>query len=143
MTATDSGSNRPVATLDIMRQSIKQSPFTTHLGAEVTVCHDGRAELVVPFRPDLTQHHGVLHGAVVGAIADNAMSWAAASAAGDVVTSEYKLNLLGPGVGERFIGRGQVVKAGRRQVVARAEVFAERDGREKLIAVATGTIVPV
>jgi uncharacterized protein (TIGR00369 family) len=92
--------NRQVATLEIMREVIKQSPFTAFLGTEITACEGGFAELVVPIRQELTQHHGFAHGAIVGCVADNACAWAAASVVGDVVTAEYKLHLLSPAIGE-------------------------------------------
>lgn len=134
---------RPVATLEIMKQVVKQSPFCGHIGADVTACADGFAEVKLPFDTTLAQHHGFLHGGLIGFLADTAMSWAAASVAGDVLTSEFRVHLLAPGRGETFLGRGHVIKAGRRQIVTRADVIAVRDGAEKLIATGTGTIMPV
>src|SRR3546814_17520952 len=91
----------------------------------------------------MTQHHGFAHGAIVGYMADTVCAWAAASMVGDVVTSEYKLNLLSPAVGERLTAVGSVVKAGSRQVVTRADVFAVKDGSEKIVATALATIARV
>lgn len=87
---------RAVATLEIMRDVVDRSPFTHWLAATVTLCERGLAKLEVPIDTRVTQHHGFVHGGVVGAIADNACAWAAASVAGDVVTVEYKVNLLAP-----------------------------------------------
>lgn len=135
--------DRPVATLEIMRQVIPKSPFSAFLGAEITACEGGIAELSVLIRPELTQHHGYVHGAVIGAVADNACTWAAASVVGDVVTSEYKLNLLAPAVGERLIGRGRVLKASARIVTAASDVFAVDEDGEKHVATMLATILPV
>ncbi|MGH3735728.1 MAG: PaaI family thioesterase [Micromonosporaceae bacterium] len=135
--------DRPVATLEIMRQLIPTSPFTHYLGTEITVCGNGIAELVVPIRPELTQHHGYVHGAVVGCVADNACAWAAASVAGDVVTTEYKIHLLAPAVGDRLIGRGRVIKASARLVTAAADVFAVDGHQEKQVATMLATILPL
>lgn len=126
-----------------MRRIVAASPFAVLTASEVGACSDGYAEVSMPFDARFTQHHGFLHGGIVGYLADTAISWAAASVAGDVLTSEYRVHLLAPGIGSRFTGRGWVVKAGRRQVVVRADVFAVDDGRETLIATATGTVVPV
>ena len=94
-------------------------------------------------RPEMTQHHGYVHGAIVGLMADNACAWAASSAVGDVVTGSYTINFLAPAKGERLRSKGTVVKAGRRQVVVRSDVWCERSGEEPvLVAVAQGTIVP-
>lgn len=134
---------RPVATLEIMKEVVKASPFNVLTSSDVTACKDGFAEIVMPFARQLTQHHGFLHGGLVGYLADTAISWAAASVAGDVLTSEFRVHLLAPGKGERFIGRGRVIKAGKRQIVARADVLAVANGEERLIATATGTVLPV
>lgn len=135
--------NREVATLEIMRQVIPKSPFTAFLETEITVCADGVAELEVPIRPELTQHHGFAHGAIVGCVADNACAWAAASVVGDVVTAEYKLHLLTPAVGQKLIGRGRVIKASSRMVTASADVYAVNGETEKHVATMLATIIPV
>lgn len=138
-----SEATRPVATLEIMKEVVKHSPFCGHIGADVTACANGFAEVKLPYDPNLAQHHGFLHGGLVGFLADTAMSWAAASVAGDVLTSEFRVHLLAPGRGNTFFGRGHIIKAGRRQIVTRADVIAVLDGEEKLIATGTGTIMPV
>lgn len=135
--------NRQVATLEIMREVIKKSPFTAFLGTEISACEGGFAELTVHIRPELTQHHGFAHGAIVGCVADNACAWAAASVVGDVVTSEYKLHLLAPAVGEKLVGRGRVIKASARVVVASADVFAVKGGEENLVATMLASIMPM
>lgn len=135
--------SRPVATLEALRHIVSVSPFAVLTGSEVLACADGFAEVSMPFDLRYTQHHGFLHGGLVRYLADTALSWAAASVVGDVLTAEYRVHLLAPGKGERFVGRGRVIKAGRRQVVARADVFAITGARETLIATATGTIMPV
>jgi uncharacterized protein (TIGR00369 family) len=135
--------NRPVANVEIMREIIKKSPFNAFLDCEILVCAEGFAELAVPIRPDLTQHHGFAHGAVVGCVADNACAWAAASVVGDVVTSEYKLHLLAPAIGEKLIGRGRVLKASSRLAVASADVYAVKNGKERHVATMLASIMPV
>ncbi|WP_341703939.1 PaaI family thioesterase [Ferrovibrio sp.] len=122
---------------------IEISPFTKWVGTEIVDFAAGQVKIAIDLRPDLTQHHGFGHGAIVGYMADTACAWAAASAVGDVVTSEYKLNLLAPAVGQRLTAVGSVVKAGSRQVVARADVFAVKDGAEKIVATALATIARV
>lgn len=139
----DNTQPRQVATLEIMKEVIKKSPFTAFLGTEITACEGGFAELVVTIRPELTQHHGFAHGAIVGCVADNACAWAAASVVGDVVTAEYKLHLLSPAVGEKLVGRGRVVKASSRLVIASSDVFAVKGGEEKHVATMLATIVPM
>jgi len=119
------------------------SAFGSLLGSELKFWRDGEAEVHLPFRDDLLQRGGFVHGAVVSYLADTACARAAASLVGECRTAEYKINFLAPGAGERFIGRGHVVKATRRTAIARADVFAVTDGAEKLIAIATATLMRV
>jgi uncharacterized protein (TIGR00369 family) len=119
---------------------LSKTPFAAFLKPEVVRCEDGFAELHVAMRQELTQHHGFAHGAVIGCIADSACAWAAGSIAGDVMTAAYSLHLLGPGVGQKLIGRGYVVQNSKTIIVCRSEVFAVRAGKEHLVAIATATI---
>jgi acyl-coenzyme A thioesterase PaaI-like protein len=61
-----------------------------------------------------------------------------------VLTIEFKVNLLAPGKGERFLFRGSVTKPGRTIVVADGQAYAfGSDGEAKLIATMTGTMMTV
>jgi acyl-coenzyme A thioesterase PaaI-like protein len=60
-----------------------------------------------------------------------------------VLTTEFKINLLAPGTGERLVARGRVVKAGRTLTLAQSEVFAEAAGTERLIALLTATLMTI
>lgn len=126
-----------------LEQALAHSTFAQLLGAELLDFEPGRVSLQVHSRPDLCQHHGYMHGAVVGFMVDSGCAWAAASMVGDVVTSEYKLNLLAPALGEKLICRAEVLKAGQRQAVCRADVFAVKDNQEKLVATGLATIARV
>lgn len=123
-----------------LKTLLEMTPFAAFLKPEIIKCEDGYAELHVAMRRELAQHHGFAHGAVIGCIADSACAWAAGSIAGDVVTAEYKINLLAPAVGDKLIGRGYVVRPGRTMIVARSEVAAVKGDRERIVAVALATI---
>lgn len=131
--------------LRYMKQvAVKGSGFTNFLGIEPIRCFDGESELLLAMRPGMTQHHGFAHGAIVGVMADNACAWAACSMIGDVVTGSYTLNFLSPAKGSHLRARGNVVKAGKRQAVVRAEVWSESETDDPVLAaVATATIIPV
>lgn len=133
----------PEAMLARLKQSVQKSGFTTLLAAQPLKCWQGESEILLELRPELTQHHGFAHGGVIGALADNACAWAAASVVGDVVTSSYSLHFLGPAVGERLRAKGRVIRAGQRQVTVQADVFVENGADSKLIATALATIAKV
>lgn len=106
----------------------------------------GEAHIAMAVREDLTQQHGYTHAGVIATIADSACGYAALSVMPEdaaVLSIEFKINMLAPAEGDRFIARGKVVKPGRTIVVCVAEVFAERDGAEKLVATMTGTMMVV
>ena len=60
-----------------------------------------------------------------------------------LLTAEYKINLISPAAGDRIVARGKVVKAGRTLTIAQTHVFAETEGREKLIALLTATLMTI
>jgi uncharacterized protein (TIGR00369 family) len=130
-------------TREMMEQAIAISPFTNWVGTKLLDFGPGRVTISAAIRKEMTQHHGFAHGAIVGYMADTVCAWAAASVVGDVVTSEYKLNLLAPAIGEELMAVGEVIKAGGRQVVTRADVYAVKDGTEKIVATALATIARV
>lgn len=135
--------NNDEAVAYMKKVAVEQSGFTRHLGVEPITCWQGVAELRVVIREDMTQHHGYAHGAIVGMMADNACAWAAASVVGDVVTGGYTINFLNPAIGTHLYAKGMVVKAGRRQVIVCADVWAEADGKEQVhVATAQAAIIP-
>ena len=135
----------PAASIEYMKEvAVGRSGFTRFVGIEPILCWEGESELLLMMRDDLTQHHGFAHGAIVGLMADNACAWAASSVAGDVVTGSYSINFLAPARGQRLRATGKVIKAGRRQVIVRADVWSETDATDPILAaVAQATIVPV
>ncbi|WP_424951264.1 PaaI family thioesterase [Deinococcus sp.] len=139
---TRNGLDSPGARL-LQERGIDASAYTRSMGTRLRSFAAGVVEIELDLRPDLTQHHGQAHGAVLGYLADTVSAWAAASVAGDVVTSEYKLNFLTAARGELLWARGEVLKAGRRQVIVRADVYASQGGQDTHVATALATIAPV
>ena len=122
-----------------VRMAVAQQPFMTTLGVTVAHAAPGEVDLELPFDERLAQQHGFLHAGAVAAVLDSACGYAAWSAADgevDVLTVEYKINLLEPAVGERVLCQGRVVRSGGRLTVCRGEAYA--DG--KLVAASTTTM---
>lgn len=128
------------ATRQQIEAAVEKTPFAAWAGVKIIDYSEGHASLSVPCRADMLMHQGFVHGAIVGFVADSACAWAAASVVGEVVTSEYKLNLLAPAVGSELIGIGEVIKASSRQVVCRADVFSVVNAERRLVATALATI---
>jgi len=116
------------------------------LGATLEKVSAGRVEIAIRPTAAISQQHGFTHAGAVSAIADSAAGYAALTLAPidtGVLTTEFKINFIAPAIGDRIVARGHVVKAGRTLTVAQSEVFAERAGEEKLIALLTASIMTV
>jgi len=116
------------------------------LGATLARVAPGEVEIALPHRADLAQQHGFLHAGVLATILDSACGYAAYSlmpADAAVLSIEFKINLLAPARGERFVARGRVVRAGRNITVCEAEGWALEGGAEKRVAIMTGTMMCV
>ncbi|WP_326543278.1 PaaI family thioesterase [Pseudorhodoferax sp.] len=123
------------------RAALASQPFSQLLGAELHALRPGEVELQVPLSPQLLQQNGFAHGGVLSYLADNALTFAGGTALRvPVVTAEFKINYLRPGLGERLVARARAVHVGRSQTVCSCEVFAVQHGTEKLCALAQGTI---
>lgn len=130
-----------------VRTSFARQKVMTTMGAALTLVRPGTVEIEMPFSDALTQQHGFLHAGIISAALDSACGYAAYSVVPEdvgVLTIEFKVNLLAPGKGERFLFRGTVTKPGRTIVVADGQAYAfATDGEAKLIATMTGTIMAV
>jgi uncharacterized protein (TIGR00369 family) len=128
-----------------IKQSFAQQSIMGLIGAEVTVPEAGVVEIALPYRADLTQQHGYLHGGIVTTIADSAAGYAAYSlmpAGAEVLSIEFKVNLLRPAKGKSFLAHAEVIKPGRTLTVARADVFGiGESGDRELVATMLATII--
>jgi uncharacterized protein (TIGR00369 family) len=116
------------------------------LGITITRLVAGEIELSMPYARDYTQQHGFVHAGIVTTALDSACGYAAFGlmpADADVLTVEFKTNLLAPAKGERFVFRARVVKPGRTIMVCDASAFAIEAGVEKLIATMSATLMAV
>ena len=115
------------------------------IGGELTLVEPGVIEISLTYRPDLTQQNGFVHAGIVTTIADSACGYAAYSLMppeSDVLAVEFKVNLLRPAKGERFVARAEVIKPGRTLTVVRADVVAIAGGEDRqLVATMLGTMM--
>ena len=129
-----------------VRESFARQTLMETIGARMTKVFPGEVEIELPFRDDLSQQHGFLHGAVVAAIADSACGYSALTLMPEgtaVLTVEYKVNFLSPATGDRLVARGRVTKPGRTVTVCVGDVFSVKDQKEKLVATMLTTLITV
>jgi uncharacterized protein (TIGR00369 family) len=114
------------------------------LGATLESVEKGRAVIALPYAKHICQQHGFLHAGVVTTIVDSACGYAALSMMppdSAVLTVEFKVNLMSPAKGERFLAEGRVVKAGRTLTVTQGEVIAIEGDKRTAVAIITATMM--
>lgn len=129
-----------------IRSSFAKQGLMSTLGAALGEISSGRVDVELRPRPEISQQHGFVHAGAISAIADTAAGYAALSvmpADVGVLTTEFKINLVAPAIGERIIARGRVVKAGRTLTLTQSDVFAVNTGQEKLVAVLMATMMTI
>lgn len=127
-----------------IRDSFAKQGLMTTLGASLGSIAPGAVEIVLIPAPAISQQHGFVHAGAVSAIADSAAGYSALSLMPEgagVLTTEFKINLVAPAIGERIVARGRVIKPGRTLTLTQSDVFAINNGQEKLIALLTATMM--
>jgi uncharacterized protein (TIGR00369 family) len=129
---------------DEIKQSFARQTIMGLIGAELMRVEPGVIEIRLPYRADLAQQHGYLHAGIVTTIADSACGYAAYSLMppnSEVLSVEFKVNLLRPAKGETFSAVAEVVKSGKTLTVVRADVFGIEGERRELVATMLGTMI--
>ncbi|MFT5193917.1 MAG: hypothetical protein ACI9EW_002627 [Cellvibrionaceae bacterium] len=115
------------------------------IDATITHLAPGEMDITLPYRADLGQQQGFMHAGIITTIVDSACGLAALSLMpenSDVVTVEFKVNFMSPAVGDRFVGKGRVVRSGKTLTVTQGDVYSIQDssGAEKHIATMQATM---
>lgn len=129
-----------------VRSSFEQQRVMATFGCVLESVAAGAVTIRMPFRRELTQQNGFLHAGVITTVVDSACGYAALSVmpeGADVLSIEFKVNLLAPARGDGIVARARVIKAGRTIVVVQGDVFALRDGGEHLCSTMVGTMMVV
>jgi uncharacterized protein (TIGR00369 family) len=127
-----------------VRDSFAQQTVMALIGAEITRVEPGVIEITLPYRADLAQQHGYVHAGIITTIADSACGYAAYTlmpVGSDVLAVEFKVNLMRPAKGERFVARAEVIKSGRTLTVVRADVHALTGEQRELVAIMQATMM--
>lgn len=128
-----------------VRDSFGRQGLMSHLGARLAHIGPGRAHIALPARPEVTQQHGYVHAVATSAVADS--GYAALTLfdeESEVLTVEYKINLLAPAAGDHLEAIGSVLRTGRTLTVCRLEVHGVRsDGSRMLVANGQQTLIRV
>ena len=127
-----------------IRDSFSRQRVMQLIGGELRNVGKGSIEIVLPFREDLTQQHGFIHAGIITAIADSACGYAAFTLmpeGSEVLSVEFKINLLRPAQGQEFIAAARVVKPGKTLTVVKCDVFSDSIDESKIVATMLGTMI--
>jgi uncharacterized protein (TIGR00369 family) len=129
-----------------IRDSFGRQGLMRLLGARVERVGAGQVSIVLPARPEVSQQHGYVHAGATSAIADSAGGYAALTLfpeGSEVLTVEYKVNLLAPAAGDHLEAVGTVQRAGRTLTVCHLDVFGVADGIRTLVATGQQTLIRI
>lgn len=124
-----------------VRESFTLQKIMATIGARMTKVAAGEVEIELPYREDLTQHNGYLHAGVVSIILDSACGYAAYTLIppdANMLTVEFKINLVRPAFGKLFVAKGRCIKPGKTLSVCQGEVVGDVG---KAVAVMTSTLM--
>ena len=128
---------------DAQRERVERAldtvPFARLLGIQLESVLPGRAVLALPVRDEHTQNHGVVHGGAIASLIDSSMAFAIIPLLAEnerTTTVDLTIHYLRPLTEGVARSTAQVVRAGRRVIVVRAEVL---DHSERLVATAVST----
>ncbi len=127
-----------------IEQSFAKQTIMNLIGARLSRVEPGVVEINLPYRADLAQQHGYLHAGIVTTIADSACGYAAYSLmppGSEVLSVEFKVNLLRPAKAEMFRATAEVIKSGKTLTVVRADVIGITGEQCELVATMLGTMM--
>ncbi len=132
--------------VDDIKSSFAKQHVMRLIGAELGRIEPGFVTIELPYREDLTQQDSYLHAGIVTTIMDSACGYAAYSlmpTGSEVLSVEFKVNLLRPAKGELFQAEGEVIKPGKTLTVVRGNVYSLAGDDRHLIATMQGTMISV
>jgi len=131
---------------EAVRRILLAMPYVQWLGLLFQHIAPGQVDFVMPNRPEITFDGKTVQAGPIGALLDFSGGAAAFTLAPSGVmlsTIDYSVKLLAPAIGDRFVGRGQVISAGKSLIVARADAFALGERGERQIATGLVTMRPI
>ena len=129
-----------------VRDIFDRAAFVKEIGVQLSDVGPGWCEATLLLEPRHLQQDDFVHAGVVSTLADHTAGAAAATmikADRMVLTVEFKINLLRPAMGQSLRCRADLLKVGRRLIIAESSIFSVSGDKEKLVAKATVTLAPV
>ena len=130
-----------------IREKLERQGFMKLMGFNVTKIEVGKIEGELILEEKHLQQMGYAHGGAIATIADIVAGFAAVSLVpkgSSVVTAELKISYFNPGVGEKLVAKGYVLKQGRKLNFCEAEIYTVKGNNAPvLIAKASTTMATI
>jgi acyl-CoA thioesterase len=130
-------------TLSQLRALTAQMPFNRGLGLRIVKVHRDGVTLEIPFRNDLKNLAGGLHGGVSAAIADAAVGLAIVRHFGGkrrCTTVELKINYFRPITHGKIVARSRLLRVGANLIVGSVDL-RDADGKPAGAALVTYMLI--
>jgi acyl-CoA thioesterase len=117
-----------------LRKAVENAPYYQLLQIRLEEIDLGFARFRMPFRRELVQAYGVVHGGAITSLADTAVAFALMTLiqpGEQVTTVEMKINFLAPVTEGELVGESRIIQKGKRLAMADMEV---KDQNGKRIA---------
>ena len=128
----------------VVAETFSRQQAMRTLGISIARLEPGEADLAMDYSQGLTQQNGFVHAGIITAGLDTACGMAAFTlmpVGSDILTVEFKINLLNPAAGDRLRAEAMVRKGGRTLVVVAATVSAIRSDRTVPCGEMLGTFI--
>jgi len=138
-------SDKPTVDFDALRENANRIPMYRLLGMEIVEARAGYSRFRLPFREELTQPMGVMHGGALAAVADSAVAialWGLVGMDKIFTTIELKINYIAPVASGEVIAEGNIIHCGRKTAIGDV-TLKDQDGRLVAKCLSTYMILPV
>jgi acyl-CoA thioesterase len=114
----------------MVKEKRLNSPFIEHLGIDVLLMKDGKAELLMELKPAMLNSGGMAHGGVLASLTDSAAGAAAFSVVADhsmAVTTDFNMTCLKSARNGLLSAKSELVHQGSRFIRADVEIRSDKD----------------
>lgn len=107
-------------------KKLEEGPIWKFLDSSIIEAEDGKSVVEMPINDDIKQMYGTVHGGIIGTLIDMAMASAVTSLMSNeenAVTVDLSVHYLNGAKKGTLIGKGRVIKKGRRMAFLEADVW--------------------
>jgi len=127
--------------IERLKELGKNERIASFLGMKLIELSTGYARVSMPMKPEYMNFNGMIFGGIISAVADQAFAYATNSVITPNVASQFNIHFIAAAEEKDTLeAECNVIKKGKRVCISEIKVT---NGEGKLIAVATGTTIPL